>query len=107
MTLFDAASGASSRSTISRSLPFSQVQFPATGAALMTAELRVISGDARIVAYGSVIDNRSGDPIYVPRHASRAPGPFVAPVISQPGVNTLWRSDVFSARSATAAAVSI
>jgi subtilisin-like proprotein convertase family protein len=76
-------------------LPFGQTQLPATGAAsLMTAELRVVSGDARIVAYSSVIDNGSGDPIYVPAAAPRA-GTFAAPVISQPGVNTSWHSDLF------------
>jgi subtilisin-like proprotein convertase family protein len=75
-------------------LPFSQMQFPASGAPLLTAELRVVSGDARIVAYSSVIDNRTGDPIYVPAAVPR-PGTFSAPVISQPGVNTFWRSDVF------------
>jgi hypothetical protein len=70
------------------------MQFPAGGAALMTAELRVISGDLRVVAYASVIDNHSGDPIYVAASAPRV-GTFAAPVISQPGVNTFWRSDVF------------
>jgi subtilisin-like proprotein convertase family protein len=74
-------------------LPFGQTQFPATGASLMTAQLRVISGDARIVAYSSVIDNGSGDPIYVPAAAPRA-GTFAAPVINQPGVNTSWHSDI-------------
>jgi len=76
-------------------LPFGQTQLPAAGAAsLMTAELRVVSGDARIVAYSSVIDNDSGDPIYVPAAAPRA-GTFAAPVIKQPGVNTAWQSDIF------------
>jgi hypothetical protein len=56
--------------------------------------LRVVSGDARIVAYSSVIDNHSGDPIYVPAAAPR-PGTFAAPVINQPGVNTSWHSDIF------------
>jgi subtilisin-like proprotein convertase family protein len=94
VTLFDGGNG----SVISQQdlpvLPFGQTQFPASGASLMTAELRVVSGDARIVAYSSVIDNRSGDPIYVPS-ASPRPGAFSGPVISQPGVNTFWRSDVF------------
>ncbi|MEA2343580.1 MAG: hypothetical protein QOF63_1749 [Thermoanaerobaculia bacterium] len=94
VTLFDGATG----SVISQQdlpvLPFGQMQFPAAGGALITAELRVISGDARIVAYSSVIDNRTGDPIYVPAVAPR-PGTFSAPVISQPGVNTFWRSDIF------------
>jgi subtilisin-like proprotein convertase family protein len=75
-------------------LPFGQTQFPAPNGPLITAELRVVSGDARLVAYSSVIDNRSGDPIYVPATAPR-PGTFAAPIISQPGVNTFWRSDIF------------
>jgi subtilisin-like proprotein convertase family protein len=75
-------------------LPFGQTQFPAPNGPLITAELRIVSGDARIVAYSSVIDNRTGDPIYVPAAAPH-PGTFAAPVISQPGVNTFWRSDIF------------
>jgi len=77
-------------------LPFGQMQIPETGGGggLMTAEVRVVSGDARVIAYGSVVDNRSGDPVYVPGSTPRA-GTFVAPVISQAGVNTYWRSDVF------------
>lgn len=93
VTLFDAASG----SVISQSdysiVPFGQMQFPASGAALMTAELRVVSGDAQIIGFGSVIDNRSGDPIYVAATLPQA-GSFVAPVINAPGVNALWRSDL-------------
>ena len=94
MTLFNAATGAVVSMQDVPVTPFDQRQFPATGAALMTAEFRVISGDARIVGYGSVVDNHSGDPIYV---AAKSPahGAFAAPVISQPGVNTFWRSDVF------------
>jgi len=93
VTLFDAASGSVVSQHDYPIVPFTQMQFPATGTALMTAEFQVISGDARIVSYGSVIDNHSGDPIYVA--ASRPQeGPFVAPVISQPGINTLWRSEV-------------
>jgi subtilisin-like proprotein convertase family protein len=94
MTLFNAATGAIISTQDVPVTPFDQRQFPATGAALMTAELRVLSGDARIVGYGSVVDNHSGDPIYVAAK-SPVPGSFAAPVISQPGVNTFWRSDVF------------
>ncbi|MEA2164417.1 MAG: hypothetical protein QOK37_2544 [Thermoanaerobaculia bacterium] len=93
VTLFDAASGAVVSQRDYPVVPFAQMQFPATGSALMTAELKVISGDARIVAYGSVVDNRSGDPIYVTAARPQA-GSFVAPAINAPGVNTLWRSDV-------------
>jgi subtilisin-like proprotein convertase family protein len=94
MTLSDAATGAVVSTQDFPIVPFDQRQFPATGATLMTAELRVISGDARILGFGSVIDNHSGDPIYVAATQPR-PGAFVAPVISQPGVNAFWRSDVF------------
>lgn len=93
VTLFDAATGSVVSQHDYPIVPFTQLQFPATGAARMTAELQVISGDARIVAYGSVIDNRSGDPIYVAASQPQA-GAFVAPVISQPGVSSLWRSDL-------------
>ncbi len=94
VTLFEAATGSILSAQDIAVVPFDQVQFPATGRPLMTAELRVTSGDARILAYGSVIDNHSGDPVYV---AAKAPigGAFVAPVISQPGVSSFWRSDVF------------
>jgi subtilisin-like proprotein convertase family protein len=94
VTLFDAATGALISQNDYPTVPFDQLQFPATGAALMTAELRVVSGDARILAYGSVIDNQSGDPIYVAATPPRS-GAFVAPVISAPGINTFWRSDIF------------
>ncbi len=93
VTLFDAASGSVVSQHDYAALPFTQMQFPATGAALMTAQMQVVSGDARIVAYGSVIDNRSGDPIYVAASKLQE-GPFVAPVINSPGINTLWRSDI-------------
>jgi subtilisin-like proprotein convertase family protein len=94
VTLFDGATGSIVSQQDMAIVPFGQMQFPAAGAALMTAELRITSGDARIAGYSSIIDNRTGDPIYVPGAAPR-PGTFSAPVISQPGVNTFWRSDVF------------
>jgi subtilisin-like proprotein convertase family protein len=94
VTLFDGATGSVISQQDLAVLPFGQMQWAAAGGALITAELLIISGDARIVAYSSVIDNRTGDPIYVPAAAPR-PGTFSAPVISQPGVNTFWRSDVF------------
>jgi subtilisin-like proprotein convertase family protein len=94
VTLFDGGNGSIVSQQDFPILPFSQLQFPAAGAPVMTAELRITSGDARIVAYSSVIDNRTGDPIYVPSAAPH-PGTFSAPVISQPGVNAFWRSDLF------------
>ena len=98
---------ASSRSRICRSCRSGRCSFPPPARALMTAELRVISGDARIVAYSSVIDNHSGDPIYVPAAAPR-PGTFVAPVIKPAGrEHVLAQRRLSSARSATAAAASM
>jgi subtilisin-like proprotein convertase family protein len=94
VTLFDGGNGSIVSQQDLAILPFGQLQFSATGATLMTAELRVVSGDARIVAYSSVIDNGSGDPIYVPA-ATPLAGTFAAPVINQPGVNASWHSDIF------------
>jgi subtilisin-like proprotein convertase family protein len=102
VTLFDGGTGSIVSQQDLAILPFGQLQFPAAGASLMTAELRVVSGDARIVAYSSVIDNGSGDPIYVPAAAPRA-GTFAAPVINQPGVNSLWHSDIFVSSSSDSA----
>jgi subtilisin-like proprotein convertase family protein len=94
VTLFDGGSGSIVSQQDLAILPFGQLQFPATGASLLTAQLSVVSGDARIVAYSSVIDNGTGDPIYVPGAAPQT-GTFAAPVINQPGVNTSWHSDIF------------
>src|ERR1019366_2394370 len=57
VTLFDAATGAVVSQNDYPFVPFDQVQFPASGATLMTAQLSVVSGDGRIIAYGPVIDN--------------------------------------------------
>jgi len=94
VTFFDAFVGNAISQQDYPILPFGQLQVPASGNPVMTAEVRVVSGDARIVAYSSVIDNRTGDPIYVPA-AVPHPGSFSVPVIRQPGVNTFWRSDIF------------
>ncbi len=59
----------------SRQIPISahsHVQIPVLGgiggsvADRVRAEIRVISGEARIFAYGSTIDNASGDPVFIP-----------------------------------------
>lgn len=88
--------------------PFGHLQIPLLGGPAGTpfdafrAEVSVSSGTARVVAYGSVIDNSSGDAIFVPGSISSGsqvtppPNPFVIPaVIRAPGANgTYWRSDV-------------
>ena len=74
--------------------PFSHVQFPVSGRGLLLAELRVIDGDARIASYGSVIDNQTGDSIYVPGQQPRADS-FAAPVINASGANgTSWQTEI-------------
>lgn len=88
--------------------PFSHLQMPLLGGPAGTpseafrAEVRVVAGDARVVAYGSVVDNVSGDAIFVPgvyfpgSQVTPLPDPFVVPaVIRAPGANaTFWRSDL-------------
>jgi subtilisin-like proprotein convertase family protein len=88
--------------------PFGHLQIPLLGGPAGTpsdafrAEVSVSSGTARVVAYGSVVDNSSGDAIFVPGSISSGsqvtppPNPFVIPaVIRAPGANgTYWRSDV-------------
>lgn len=49
-------------------LPFSHRQVPITITSVIGsvgAAVEVISGDARVVAYASIIENRSGDPMYI------------------------------------------
>jgi hypothetical protein len=58
----------------------------------MRAEVTVV-GSARVLAYGSVIDNRSGDAVFIPAARSRLG--FI-PAIHSAGINgTLWRTDVW------------
>ncbi|HVT44497.1 MAG TPA: proprotein convertase P-domain-containing protein [Thermoanaerobaculia bacterium] len=81
--------------------PFGHLQFPlVTGGDLVAAraEVAVVSGEARIAAYGSVIDNRSGDPIYV----GAVPRPATERVVRIPAVargpgehETQWRSELW------------
>jgi subtilisin-like proprotein convertase family protein len=65
------------------------------------AEISVIAGSPRVIAYASVVDNGSGDAIFVPGWTFdwQIPPyniPFVIPaVIRAPGANgTEWRSDI-------------
>src|SRR5581483_4046935 len=73
--------------------PFGHLQTSvrAAGEALR-AEVSV-DGLARVLAYGSVVDNLSGDGIFIP--AARVRG-GVVPVIHAAGANgTLWRTDIW------------
>jgi hypothetical protein len=58
----------------------------------LRAEVTVV-GNARVLAYGSVVDNRSGDGVFVP--AARVRSGFF-PAIHSAGANgTLWRTDLW------------
>jgi hypothetical protein len=96
LTLSDSASG-NEITTHFPIVPFGHIQVPVSDRGTWLAAIVVAQGSARIVAYGSVIDNRSGDAVYMaaqplPRSAQNV----FAPAISARGVNgTQWRSDVF------------
>jgi len=80
--------------------PFGHVQTRVnpSGEAIRS-EVTVI-GDGRVLAYGSVIDNHSGDAVFIP--AGRYGQGFV-PAIHAPGFNgTLWRTDVWLSNTAAA-----
>jgi subtilisin-like proprotein convertase family protein len=98
VTIYDALRGVQLAQSDQRILPFGHSQFPVSGAELLIAELRVVEGDARIASYGSVVENRTGDPIYIPGEQPRASS-YVAPVINAPGANgTFWQTEIaFSA----------
>ena len=103
VTVFD-ETGRVLQTTDTNVLPFSHVQSAILGGsdgqqvAAARAEVSVIDGNARVVAYGSVVDNRSGDAIYIP--AVRPPmndrTVVIPAVIHADGVPpTRWRSDVW------------
>jgi subtilisin-like proprotein convertase family protein len=94
--VYDAASGLTVFLTAHDVLPFSHVQIPVSGAARMIAEVRVIAGGARVASYGSVIDNRSGDPVLIPAANEQRQTLVIAPAIGSAGVaGTYWRTDLW------------
>lgn len=64
---------------------------------LARAEVRVTAGEGRILTYGSVVDNLTGDAIFVPGEpAGTSPARRVAAVIRGDGAaGTRWRSDLW------------
>jgi subtilisin-like proprotein convertase family protein len=70
-------------------LPFSHVQF---AAAPELTEVRVLSGDARVSAYVSQVNNATGDAMFVPAERDRSDAlDVIAPVIS----TDRWQSDLW------------
>ncbi len=103
VTYFD-ASGVQVGQTDLAVLPFLHTQMPVPIAAAARARLYVLSGEARPVAYASVVDNHTGDAVYlqaVPHSVVVAvpPPPLhllsYLPAVSSPGVNgTTWQTDL-------------
>lgn len=83
--------------------PFGHAQTAMTAKGeAVRAEVTVI-GSGRVLAYGSMIDNQSGDAIFIP--AARVRQGFI-PMIHAPGVNgTFWRTDVWFSRTNDGATV--
>ena len=81
---------------------FQHVQMPAAGSGDIVADFSVVSGSARILAYGSMVDNRSGDAIYVPaRVTPTSAQTLYAPAINAAGaLGTHWRTEVVLANVA-------
>ncbi|HEV7768543.1 MAG TPA: proprotein convertase P-domain-containing protein [Thermoanaerobaculia bacterium] len=71
--------------------PFSHVQFPIEPD---LTEIRVVSGNARVSAYLSQVDNTNGDAIFIPAESdSLVSRTLIAPVIH----TAAWRSDLLLA----------
>jgi len=96
VVIFDAFSGSILSSETYAISPFGHLQIPVRPRAdQMTVEIRV-SGGAQVLAYASVIDNRSGDPMFVPAKGVAEARISSVPVIRDVGANdTFWRSDVW------------
>jgi len=93
--LYDTRSGRVVSESERPLLPHTHLQIPVTGSGRVLAELTVVAGQARVVGYGSVVNNRSGDPIFIPARRAPAPATVVAPAISATGAaGTYWQSDV-------------
>lgn len=85
-------------------LPFSHIQLPILGGktgnlqSTVRAEVLVTSGGATVAAYGAVVDNSSGDPIFIPaQRLPKAGGHKSVPgALHADGANdTHWRTDLW------------
>lgn len=101
------ASGATLGTVQQTILPLSHLQMPLqyTGA-LLRADVTVLSGNARVLAYGSVIDQVSGDGMYVPaQRPASADERRVVPAIHATGESgSVWKTDLVVTNSATTVA---
>ncbi|HYS53716.1 MAG TPA: M36 family metallopeptidase [Thermoanaerobaculia bacterium] len=81
--------------------PFGHVQTRVNPAGEALRAEVTVAGDARVLAYGSMVDNTSGDAVFIPAARVRN-GMF--PAIHSAGANgTLWRTDVWLSNPSSAA----
>ncbi|HEU4522459.1 MAG TPA: proprotein convertase P-domain-containing protein, partial [Thermoanaerobaculia bacterium] len=77
--------------------PFGHLQVPVETKGTVLAPSVSVEGEGRLIAYGAVVDNRSGDPVFILARAAPMPPGAVVPAISSAGAaGTFWRTDVAS-----------
>ncbi len=79
--------------------PFSNLQFrvdSGLGSASLIGLARVVEGQGRIVAYGSTVDNQTGDAVFVPAIRPQPKDELMLPVVARtPGQSgTDWRTEL-------------
>lgn len=75
-------------------LPFSHLQVPVDMRGEQVHARVTVEGNGRVLTYGAMVDNRSGDPIFIPAVAGPSSTHGVIPAISSAGVaGTYWRTE--------------
>jgi hypothetical protein len=87
--------------------PFQHWQMPATGGGELVVDFSVVSGAARILAYGSAIDNKSGDAIYLPARVppATARAEYIPAISAAGALGTRWSTEVVVRSSAPVTAL--
>ncbi len=102
VTVFDTA-GVPIETKESALPPFGHLQVPILGGmggvqtSAARAEVSVVAGEVVVAAYGSVVDNVSGDSIYIPARQPAQPAELTLPAVFRgDGANgTRWRTDLW------------
>lgn len=96
LTLFDAKGGALVGMTDYAVQPHAHLQVPVGAGGSFLATVEVIEGGARILSYASVVDNRTGDAMFIPAEAPDDGWTGYAPAISAPGAEgTFWTTTLW------------
>jgi hypothetical protein len=80
--------------------PFSHIQTRVTAPGEALRAEVTVGGAARILAYGSVIDNHSGDAVFIP--AARFRRGFFPAIHGAGAFGTVWRTDVWLSNTSSA-----